>query len=174
MTAADVAYLARVLYPLAESHLVRSYYEHDSLGRVQIGPMRESERALVLDSWIHGRVDAEGHGPRSGSPHRHAYLSMYGRELESAACDPEVVILVARDAECEARAFGWGAAVDGSLLWISTKRDHRREGVARMLVTELEHECGPFTYFGFHSRHDAIAERLGLQFRAYEAARKSA
>lgn len=153
---------------------MRSYYEHDSLGRVEIGPMRPTERSLVADSWVHGYADAQGHGPKSGSPHRHAYLAAFGRELDALLLDPEVTILVARDAECEARAFGWGAAVDGTVLWVSTKRDHRKEGVARMLFTELERECGPFTYFGLRSRHDGLAERAGLQFRPYQGRRKSA
>jgi hypothetical protein len=171
----DLVHLARALYPAGHQEiLVRSYYEHDSLGRVEIGPMRDSERALVADSWVHGRVDAAGHGPKSGSSQRGIYLAAFGRELDAVLQDPEVVILVARDAECAPRAFGWGAAVDGTVLWVSTKRDHRREGVARLLFQELEHECGPFTYFGFRSRHDALAESLGLQFRAYEAPRKSA
>lgn len=172
----DIDFLARSLYPAGfQESMTHSYYEHGSLGRVEIGAMRESEeRAFVVDSWLHSYVDAQGHGPKSGSPHRHAYLSAFGRALDGLLSDPEVIILVARDAECAPRAFGWGAAVDGSLLWVSTKRDHRKEGVARLLFTELERECGPFTYFGFRSRHDDLAEKLGLQFRAYDAPRKSA
>jgi hypothetical protein len=49
------------------------------LGRVEFGQMRDDERNLVLSSWTESLVDSMGHGVRSGSKHRHAYLVSTGK-----------------------------------------------------------------------------------------------
>lgn len=147
-----------------------------SLGRVEVSPMRLSERSLVLHSWTESLVDAMGHGPRSGSKHRHAYLVSVGREVE-ALTKGSTHVLVARDAECAARAYGWiaGAYVGhlGALHWCFTKRDHRGEGVARLLVSALRNELGELSVYTHKSRHNALCERMGLRFQPLEGKRSA-
>lgn len=153
-----------------------SYGTIGSLGEVEIGPMRQSERSFVLSSWTESLVDAMGHGVRSGSRHRHAYLVSTGRDIERLT-KGSTLLLVARDAECEARAYGWiaGAYVGqlGALYWCFTKRDHRREGVARALFDALRDELGELSIYTHKSRHSTLCERLGLRFQALEGKRSA-
>ena len=144
------------------------YFTSRGLGRVEIGPMRDSERSLVCSSWVHSVVDAMGHGTRSGSKHRHAYMASMGYEVDAEMARASTVVLVARDAECQARAYGWIAGDDsyipGTLLWCFVKHDHRREGVARSLLDALARELDGVSKYARRSRHDALAERAGLTY----------
>ena len=142
-----------------------SYRQHRTLGVVEVSPMRPSERSFVADNWVEGVVEAQGHGRRSGSRHRHAYLVAAGRAVDAHLRDPNVSVLVARDAECGPRAYGWIAGLGHTLLWTCVKRDHRREGLAHILLAALTRELGAPRYFAVRSRHDALAERVGLQHR---------
>lgn len=140
-----------------------SYRQHRTLGVLEVSPMRPIERAYVAHGWVEGFVDALGHGRASASKHRHAYLVTAGRMVDELLADRDVTVLVVRDAECAPRAYGWIAGADQSVLWCAVKRDHRREGLARILFAALTRELGALRYFAVRSKHDALAARLGLQ-----------
>lgn len=141
------------------------------LGRVEFGPMQEGERSFVVHSLVHGYVDAQGHGQRSGSPHRHAYLSSTGQLADRLMLDASVI--VARDAECQARAYGWIAydAAREAVHWISVKRDHRRLQLATLLLEAAF--PGGASWYTLRSRFDKKAESLGMRYMPMKG-RKSA
>jgi GNAT superfamily N-acetyltransferase len=142
------------------------------LGRVQFGPMLESERALVLHSFVEGYVFALGHGPKSESTHRNAYLVSFGKDadrlLESGAD-----VIVARDDECPARAFGWvmfNEELD-AVHWVSVKRDFRRMGLASLLL-QAAFPRGA-SWYTLKSKHNARAAALGMRYLASEGKRSA-
>jgi len=134
------------------------------LGRVAFGPMLESERGLVLHSFVHGYVDALGHGAKSGSPHRHAYLASFGHEAERLL-DAGADVIVARDSECDARAYGWVMfdAPRDAVHWVSVKQDFRRLQLGSLLLqAAFPHGASWYT---LRSRFDQKAEALGMRYR---------
>lgn len=152
----------------------RYYATLPKLGRVEVGEMLPTERGLVLNNWTQQLTEHQGHGQRSGSKHRHVYLTSNGQHTERLA--ESSTVLVARDAECAALAYGWIAAgiVHGQLAlhWACTKSAYRRMGVARLLFDAMEQHQGELKHFTHHSYHDAIAKRFGLTYLSPQ--RKSA
>jgi GNAT superfamily N-acetyltransferase len=132
------------------------------LGRVEFGPMRDDERNLVLSSWTASLVDSMGHGVRSGSKHRHAYLVSMGKLVDGLF--ERGLVLVARDAECQALAYGWVCGAGADLHWSFTKAAYRRLGVAAHLFAALQDELGPLERYTLRSRHSAVCERYGLRY----------
>lgn len=132
------------------------------LGRVEFGRMRADERGLVLASWTQSVVDGMGHGPRSGSKHRHHYLVSVGRTVDDLFA--ESTVLVARDADCAALAYGWIAGSGDCVHWCFSKGAYRRMGVAAHLFEALKVELGELTTYTLRSRHGALAERAGLRY----------
>lgn len=132
------------------------------LGRVEFGPMLPTERALVLASWTQSLVDSMGHGVRTGSPHRGVYLAATGKLVDGLFADSTV--LVARDAECQALAYGWMAADPPLLHWTFTKGAYRRLGVAAYLFQAMTETAGELGLYSTQSRHSALAEKYGLRY----------
>lgn len=155
-----------------------AYATVGSIGRIEIGTLRQIERNFVLSSWVQSQVDAMGHGERTQSKHRHAYLTTVGKDVEEIMRGGATTFLVARDAECAARAYGWIAGGylghRGALYWCFVKRDHRREGVARVLLAALQRELDGVQVYSLKSRHSALCERLGLTYQPLNEGRRSA
>lgn len=154
-----------------------SYATIRGLGRVEVGAMRLSEKSFVLNSWVQSQVDGMGHGAASGSKHRHAYLASVGYFCDELVRSSATAVLVARDAECAARAYGWiaGGYVGhiGAAHWCFVKRDHRREGVATLLLEALRRELDGVSAYTHKSRHNALCERKGLTFQALQGKRSA-
>jgi GNAT superfamily N-acetyltransferase len=146
----------------------RRYVTLRLVGRVEVGLMRPSERNLVLSSWTQGLADAAGHGRNSGSRHRDVYLARFGRLVEDTLSLPELVVLVARDAEDQALAYGWGAFSGDTVHWLSVKRAFRKLGVAHALLPS------GMRYHAWSTRFDDVAKRYGLSLRPMETRRRTA
>lgn len=143
----------------------RLYADVRMLGRVELGPMLDSERGLVYDGFIRGWTDAQGHG--KGTRHHAAYAASAANHIEALL--QRASVLVARDAECQALAYGW-CMYDGNIdavHWTSVKQAFRRQGIARLMLRAVE----PSAYT-HRSRFDALAQRMGLEYRPLSGQRR--
>lgn len=141
------------------------YAEVPRLGVVEVGEMLPSERGLVLDGFVKGYADALGHGP--GKPHHGAYKAHCAKHVETLL--ERANVLVARDAECQALAYGWCCYEPGVVHWTAVKQAFRRRGIGRLLLQA----AAPKAYT-HRSRFDELAARLGLEYRPLTAERRSA
>lgn len=137
------------------------------LGRVEIGPMRMCERAFVAKSWVHGLAEAAGQG--RGKPHHGAYLVSMGIHVDRVLAGRDARVMVARDAECSALAYGWLCCDGDAVHWCAVKQAFRRHGVAAALLES----AGEPRWYTHRSRHDELAKSHGLQYLPY-AERRSA
>lgn len=146
----------------------RAYLTFRVIGRVEFGPMQPGERNFVKATWTEGLTDAAGHGRMSGSRHRDVYQERNWRLVEDLLLLPDTQVVVARDAEDKALAYGWCAWAGDTVYWVSVKRAFRRLGLGHALLPEgARHYTWP-------TRFDEVAKRRGLSLRPLEVRRRSA
>lgn len=141
----------------------RAYVQIPKLGTVELGPMADNERNLVVATWAHSHRLEHTRMPKS------AYFA-WQRERIDRVLERPVLALVARDAECNGLAYGYvvaerlGPVV--ALHWVHCKEGYRRQGVGNALLAEALVRIGADArevVYTHKSRFDGKAKAMGMR-----------
>lgn len=140
----------------------------------EITAPRDADKAFACDSWRRSQQDAPAY---SGMPTR-AYVAwantiikgFVGTHHERLELRPGSFLLVARDKERPRYIHGWALftqhAKGLTLVYVFTKREHRRQGVCNaLLAVAMEQSGEPLTHYASRTRFDRVWEGLGLTFQ---------
>jgi len=106
---------------------------------VLIRPIRETDHALIIDSWVNSvRYSTPAFFWVPGGLFRSIYRSMVVRLIESK---PELFRVLVNEAD-EDQIFAWCCRDDIAVHFVFVKREFRQEGLAEKLIPGLVVGCG--------------------------------
>jgi hypothetical protein len=146
-----------------------AYVTVPGIGRVELGPWIDNEHNLVVATWAQAyRLEPSGSLRFKRMP-KSAYFS-WQRERIDRVLARTPLVLVARDAECSALAYGYAVAerVGKSAVvhWVHCKEGYRRKGIGNALLAELLLRLGQGAtevLYTHRTRFDDKASALGMR-----------
>jgi len=128
-----------------------------SNAKIVIRPCTADDKDIVLATWLRGQYWGSEYWSRM---EQDEFFDKYADYVKDLICKPNTMIDVACMADAPTVVLGYIAYNDQTLYWSYVKRDYRKQGIANLLLKNMDFE----KYSGDTRVGHAIAKKKGLRF----------